>query len=152
VLWHEARAAEAPFDNGAVPLDITEPREHGSSKESHLQGWANAPSEREAIMQDIGNYEVLSHVEMPECSIRIIGLRETESVASHYHEQSTQVYTVLERTVEARIGERTFRLRPYETVRIERNTVHSVRSVAGRALLFSLSIPPLSLEDQHVPQ
>ena len=101
-------------------------------------------------MQDMGNYEVLSHVEMPECSIRIIGLKESEFVASHYHEQSTQIYTVLERTVEARIGERTFRLRPYETVRIERNTVHSVRSAAGPALLFSLSVPPLSRDDQHV--
>lgn len=101
-------------------------------------------------MQPMGDYEVLSHVEMPECSIRILGMREREHVAPHYHEQSTQIYTVLEHEVEAKVGERTFRLRPYETVRIEKGVVHSVRAIDGAALVLSLSIPPLNREDQHV--
>ena len=61
---------------------------------------------------------------MPECSIRIIGMRETERVAAHYHEKCTQIYTVLEHTC---------RLCPYETVRIEQGTVHSVRAAGGTA-------------------
>lgn len=101
-------------------------------------------------MRAWGDYEVLSHVEMPECSIRIIGMRETEQVAPHYHKESTQIYTVLEREVEARVGERTLLLRPYETIRIERGIVHSVRALDGSALVLSLSIPPLSREDHHV--
>lgn len=101
-------------------------------------------------MKEMGQYEILSHVAMPECSIRIIGMREAEHVGLHYHENSTQIYTVLEHEVEARVGERTFRLRPYETVRIERGTVHSIRAIGGAALVLSLSIPPLEREDQHV--
>jgi quercetin dioxygenase-like cupin family protein len=60
------------------------------------------------------------------------------------------VYTVLEHEVEARVGERLMRLRPYETVRIEPNEVHSIRAVGGEALVMSLSIPPLDRADQHV--
>ena len=101
-------------------------------------------------MKDMGEYEILSHVAMPECSIRIIGMRKTEHVALHYHQNCTQIYTVLEHEVEAQVGDRTFRLRPYETVRIEKGTPHSVRAADGPALVLSLSIPPLEREDQHV--
>ncbi|HEU4759585.1 MAG TPA: cupin domain-containing protein [Dehalococcoidia bacterium] len=101
-------------------------------------------------MKDMGEYEILSHVAMPECSIRIIGMRETEQVSLHYHQNCTQIYTVLEHEVEARVGERTFRLRPYETVRIEKGTPHGVRAVDASALVLSLSIPPLERDDQHV--
>ena len=103
-------------------------------------------------MKPMGEYEILSHVEMPECSIRIIGMRATEQVASHYHEQCTQVYAVLEHEVEARVGDRILRLRPYETVRIEKGVVHSVRAVDGSALVLSLSVPPLDRDDQHVAE
>ena len=44
------------------------------------------------------------------------------------------------------------RLRPYETVRIEKRAHHSVRAVEGSALVLSLSIPPLDREDQHVAE
>lgn len=97
----------------------------------------------------MGEYEILSHTEMPECSIRIIGMKETEEVALHYHEKCAQVYTVLENEIEAHVGGRTMRLRPYETVRIEKGTPHAVRAVNGPALVMSLSIPPLDREDQH---
>ena len=89
---------------------------------------------------------------MPECSIRIIGMREAERLAAHHHEKCTQIYTVLEHQVETRVGEHTFRLRPYETVRIEQGTVHSVCAVHGTAPVLSLSVPPLEREDQHVAE
>ncbi len=103
-------------------------------------------------MKRMGDYEILSHVEMPECSIRIIGMKEAERVALHYHEKCAQIYTVLEEEVEVRMGDRTMRLRPYETVRIEMGVRHSVRAVEGSALVLSLSIPPLDREDQHVAE
>ena len=51
--------------------------------------------------------------------------------------------------VEATVGDHTMRLRPYETVRIEKGIVHSVRALEGEALVMSLSIPPLERDDQH---
>ena len=101
-------------------------------------------------MKDMGRYEILSHVAMPECSIRIIRMMETEHVAPNYHEKSVQIYTVLEHEVEAKVGDQLLMLRPYETVRIEKNVVHSVRAVSGEALIMSFSIPPLDRDDQHV--
>jgi len=101
-------------------------------------------------MKDMGTYEILSHVAMPECSIRIIRMQATEHVSSHYHEKCAQIYTVLEHEVEARVGDQVLRLRPYETVRIEQGIVHSVRAVSGEALVMSLSVPPLDRDDQHV--
>ncbi len=89
---------------------------------------------------------------MPECSIRIIGMKEAEHVELHYHEKCAQIYTVLEQEVEAQVGARTMRLRPYETVRIEMGVRHSVRAVEGSALVLSLSIPPLDRDDQHVAE
>ena len=101
-------------------------------------------------MKDMGHYEILSHVSMPECSIRIIRMLETEHVPPHYHEKCAQIYTVLEHEVEAKVGDHTLLLRPYETVRIDKNEVHSVRAVSGEALVMSLSVPPLERDDQHV--
>ena len=103
-------------------------------------------------MKDMGRYEILSHVAMAECSIRIIRMLETEHVAPHYHEKSVQIYTVLEHEVEAKVGDHLLMLRPYETVRIEKNIVHSVRAVSGEALVMSFSIPPLDRDDQHVAE
>jgi len=94
-------------------------------------------------------YEILSHTAMPEASIRIIRMLTDEHVAPHFHKKSTQVYTVLEHEVEARVGDQTLRLRPYETVRIEPGEVHAVRAVSGEALVMSLSIPPMDRDDTH---
>jgi quercetin dioxygenase-like cupin family protein len=101
-------------------------------------------------LKDMGTYEILSHVLMPECSVRIIRMLKSEHVSPHYHERSVQIYTVLEHVVEARVGEQVMRLRPYETVRIDHGVVHSVRAVEAEALVMSLSIPPLARDDQHV--
>jgi mannose-6-phosphate isomerase-like protein (cupin superfamily) len=101
-------------------------------------------------MKHMGSYEIMSHVEMPECSIRIIGMKESEEVALHHHAKCTQVYTVLEQEVEVRVADRTMRLRPYETVHIEKGVPHSVRAVRTPAMVLSLSIPPLDRDDQIV--
>ena len=103
-------------------------------------------------MKHMGDYDILSHVEMPECSIRIIGLKESAQVALHHHEKCNQVYTVLENEVEAQVDDRTLRLRPYETVRIEKGVRHGVRAVKGAALVMSLSMPPLDRNDQLVAE
>jgi mannose-6-phosphate isomerase-like protein (cupin superfamily) len=97
----------------------------------------------------MGSYEILSHTLMPDCSIRIIRMLPDEHVAPHFHQKSAQVYTVLEHEVEARVGDHTLRLRPYETVRIEPGEVHAIRAVTTEALVMSLSIPPMDREDQH---
>jgi quercetin dioxygenase-like cupin family protein len=100
----------------------------------------------------MGEYEIMSHVEMPECSIRIISMKPADQVNLHFHRKSAQIYTVLQHEVEARVGDRTMRLRPYETVRIEKEVPHCVRAVEGGALVLSLSIPPLDRDDQHVAE
>jgi quercetin dioxygenase-like cupin family protein len=101
-------------------------------------------------MKHMGAYEVLSHVELPECSIRIIAMETTEAVALHYHERATQIYTVLRGEVEVRVGEQRMLLRPYETTRIVPNTSHNVRPINGAARVLSLAFPPLARDDQHV--
>jgi len=100
--------------------------------------------------KDTGLYEILSHVATPECSIRIIRMLRSEHVSPHYHEKCAQIYTVLEHQVEAVVGDQTLRLRPYETVRVEKGEIHSVRALSEDALVMSLSIPPLERDDQHV--
>ncbi len=101
------------------------------------------------MRENMGSYEILSHTLMPDCSIRIIRMLSNENVAPHFHKKSAQVYTVLEHEVEARVGDHTRRLRPYETVRIEPGEVHAIRAVTDEALVMSLSIPPLDRDDQH---
>jgi mannose-6-phosphate isomerase-like protein (cupin superfamily) len=101
------------------------------------------------MSNQMGTYEILSHTLLPECSIRIIRMLPEEHVNAHFHKKSAQIYTVLEHEVEARVGDHTMRLRPYETVRIDVGQVHSIRAMGAEALVMSLSIPPMDREDQH---
>ncbi|MEK7247954.1 MAG: cupin domain-containing protein [Chloroflexota bacterium] len=101
------------------------------------------------MSNQMGQYEILSHTLLPECSIRIIRMLPEEHVNAHYHEKSAQIYTVLEHEVEARVGDHTMRLRPYETVRIDIGQVHSIRAIDAEARVMSLSIPPMDRDDQH---
>jgi quercetin dioxygenase-like cupin family protein len=100
-------------------------------------------------MQYMGDYRVLAHVETPEFSMRFLSLGEKGYVAPHYHDESKQLYAVLEGVVEVTLGDRTFRLRPYETTHIERQIVHNLRPVTGRPLVVSICTPPLKLKDHH---
>ena len=101
------------------------------------------------MAQQMGDYEILSHVEWPECSIRIISMEAVEAVQTHYHELTTQVYIVLRGEIEAKVGDQTMRLRPYETVRVPANTPHSIRPTDASARVLSLAVPPMSRDDQH---
>ncbi len=92
---------------------------------------------------------MLAHVETPEFSMLLLSLGEENYVAPHYHNHSRQLYAVLEGVIEVTLGDRTLHLRPYGTTQIERQTVHNVRPVNGRALVVSICTPPLNLEDQH---
>lgn len=100
-------------------------------------------------MEDMGDYQVLAHIETPEFSMRLLRLGGTAYVAPHYHDESKQLYAVLEGVVEITHGDRTLRLCPYETTHIERQVIHNVRPVGGRALVVSICTPPLKLDDQH---
>ena len=100
-------------------------------------------------MEYMGEYRVLAHVETPDFSMRLLSLRDEGYVAPHYHDECAQLYAVLEGVVEVTLGERTFRLRPYETTHIEKEAVHNVRAMNGRALVVSVCSPPLKLDDQH---
>jgi mannose-6-phosphate isomerase-like protein (cupin superfamily) len=103
-------------------------------------------------MEDMEHYQVLAHVETPEFSMRLLRLGGNGYVAPHYHDESNQLYAVLEGVVEIIHGDRTLRLCPYETTHIERRTVHNVRPVGGRALVVSICAPPLKLDDQHLAE
>lgn len=102
------------------------------------------------MKQQMGAYEILSHVEMPECSIRIISMEPAEGVALHYHETFTQIYTVLRGEVDVRLGEQHLVLRPFETVRIAPGVRHSVHPANGAARVLSIAVPPMTRDDQHV--
>lgn len=100
-------------------------------------------------MQYVGDYQVLAHAETPEFSMRLLSLGGRDCVAPHYHDESEQLYAILEGAVEVTLGDRTIRLRPYETTHIQKQVVHNIRPVQGRALVVSICAPPLKLEDQH---
>jgi len=100
-------------------------------------------------VQYVGDYKVLAHAETPEFSMRLLSLGGKDYVAPHYHDESEQLYAILEGAVEVTLGDRTIRLRPYETTHIQKQVVHNVRPVQGRALVVSICTPPLKLEDQH---
>ena len=98
----------------------------------------------------MGNYEVLSHTESPECSLRLIRVTRDRSVHIHYHKQTTQIYVVLEGVVKITVGDTMSALRPFETVRVPVEKNHSL-STEEEALVLSISIPPLQRDDQHMP-
>jgi quercetin dioxygenase-like cupin family protein len=100
-------------------------------------------------VQYMGDYQVLAHVETPEFSMRFLTLWDKGCVAAHYHDESSQLYAVLEGVVEVTEADRTFCLRPYETTHIDKHTVHNIRALNGRAVVVSVCSPPLKLEDQH---
>ncbi len=100
-------------------------------------------------MRYMGDYQVLAHIETPEFSMRLLSLEGEGHVAPHYHDESKQLYAVLEGVVEVTLGDRTLCLRPFASTHIERQTVHNVRAVSGRALVVTICTPPLKLEDQH---
>lgn len=97
----------------------------------------------------VGNYEVVSHVETAECSLRVIRLGADRQVELHYHERSSQIYFVLVGEVEITINRDHQRLQPQQSARVAPFIPHGVRAADGSALVLSISVPPLFPEDQH---
>ena len=98
----------------------------------------------------IGNYEVVSYTETPECSLRLLRLANDRFVHLHHHHKTTQIYFVLEGTVEAVVDDKSVVLKPHQILRIPLDALHSIRTDGGEALVLSISIPPLEASDQHV--
>ena len=99
--------------------------------------------------RQLGNYQVVSHLETPECSLRLLKLTKDSVVHPHHHHKTTQTYFVLEGTAEVTAAEETMVLKPHQVLRVPIDTVHSIRA-QGEVLVLSISIPPLEASDQHV--
>jgi mannose-6-phosphate isomerase-like protein (cupin superfamily) len=97
----------------------------------------------------LGEYEVLSHLETPECSLRLLKLTKGKFVQPHHHHSTTQTYFIIEGTVQVSLGRETVNLQPHQILRVPIDTIHSIRT-EGEALILSISIPPLEASDQHV--
>jgi len=97
----------------------------------------------------IGNYEVISHTETPECSFRLLKLVKDKFVYLHHHHNTTQIYFVLEGTVGATVDDKPVVLKHHQVLRIPPDALHGIRT-DGEALVLSISIPPLDSSDQHV--
>jgi len=97
----------------------------------------------------VGDYEVISHQEMPECSLRLLKLTKDKGVHLHHHHKTTQIYFVLEGTARATVAGKSAVLKPYQILRIPRDALHDIRT-DGEALVLSISMPPLDASDQHM--
>ena len=97
----------------------------------------------------IGNYELVSDQETPECSLRLLKLTKDRFVYLHHHHRTAQIYFVLEGTVGATVDDKPVVLKHHQILRIPPDTLHGIRT-DGEALVLSISIPPLDASDQHV--
>lgn len=97
----------------------------------------------------LGDYEVVSHSETPECSLRLLKFTKDNFIHLHHHHNTTQIYFILEGTAQATVSGKTMDLKPHEVLRIPIDSIHSIRT-EKEALVLSISIPPLEATDQHL--
>ena len=97
----------------------------------------------------LGEYEVVDHLETPECSLRILKLTKDDFIHPHHHHGTTQIYFILEGIAEAMVNGETIVLKPHQTLRIPIDSIHNIRA-EKKALVLSISIPPLDDADQHL--
>lgn len=97
----------------------------------------------------IGDYAVVSHMETPECSLRLLRLTKDKYVQTHHHHKTTQTYFVLDGTIQASVGDKSVTLQRHQSLRIPVDVLHSIRT-DKEALVLSISIPPLEADDQHL--
>lgn len=98
---------------------------------------------------DMGNYEVLADMRMPECSLRILRLSPGRAVNRHVHHKTTQIYFIIEGNAIATIAGDNKTLGPMESLRVPVDTPHAI-STESTAIVLSISIPPLRLDDQLI--
>ncbi len=96
---------------------------------------------------DMGDYHVLADMRMPECSLRILRLSRGKTVNLHVHRKTTQVYFVMEGDAVATVAGEDKKLGPMESLRVPIDTPHAI-STESTAIVLSISIPPLRLDDQ----
>jgi len=97
----------------------------------------------------MGDYEVVSHMETPECSLRLLRLTKDKYVHTHHHHKTTQTYFVLDGTIQASVSGKPVTLQQHQSLRIPVDVLHSI-STDKEALVLSISIPPLEADDQHL--
>jgi len=97
----------------------------------------------------IGDYEVVSHTETPECSLRLLKLVKGRFVHLHHHHKTTQIYFILDGIAQATLDNKSIVLEPHQILRIPADTLHSIQT-ESQALVLSISIPPLEASDQYV--
>ena len=95
----------------------------------------------------MGDYQVLADMRMPECSLRLLRLSRGMSVNLHVHHKTTQVYFVMEGDAVATVAGEKKKLGPMESLRVPIDTPHAI-STESTAIVLSISIPPLRLDDQ----
>ena len=98
---------------------------------------------------DMGDYQVLADVRMPECSLRTLQLSPGKKVNLHVHHMTTQVYFVIEGEAIANIAGKSKKLGPMQSLRVPVNTPHGI-STETTATVLSISIPPLRADDLTV--
>ena len=98
---------------------------------------------------DMGDYEVLHDVRMPECSLRILRLEPGKAVNRHIHHKTTQIYFILEGEGVATIGGKSRTLGPMQSLRIPTDTPHAIRTESSVTVL-NISIPPIRMSDQII--
>ena len=98
----------------------------------------------------MGDYELVSHQETPECSLRLLNLTGNRFVQPHHHHRTTQIYFVLEGTARATVDGKPLTVKKHQILRIPPDTLHSIQTDT-EALVLSISVPPLDLSDQHIP-
>lgn len=99
--------------------------------------------------RDMGDYQVLGDVRTPECSLRILRLSLGRTVNRHLHRKTTQVYFVIEGDAVATVAGESKKLGPMESLRVPIDTPHAL-STESTAIVLSISIPPLRLDDQII--
>ena len=98
---------------------------------------------------DMGDYQVLADMRTPECSLRILRLSPGRTVNFHVHHKTTQVYFVIEGDAMATVAGEDKKLGPMESLRVPVDTPHAL-STESTAIVLSISIPPLRLDDQII--
>lgn len=101
------------------------------------------------MYRHLGRYEVVSHWETPECTLRLLKLAKDKSVEPHYHHTTTQIYFVVEGTAHATVGGETMILQPHQILAVPGDAIHGIWT-EGEALVLSISVPPLEDSDQYV--
>lgn len=101
----------------------------------------------------VGEYELLTDFECPSASVRVFRLLPRHPVQTHEHRKSMQIYVALEGDVEIEQDGVIQALRPFEAVAVWPRTRHSARVHSGdMAVVMNISIPPLSADDQRLPE